>query len=58
MGGLVREVSAKLLGQGLEFFRASEQSWPLGQVLFADGMALVAGSEDKLCGLVPEFGGV
>ena len=56
MDGVVREVSASVMGRGLELLGANGQSWQLSQFLFADDTALVADSEAKLCWLVAEFG--
>ena len=50
MDGVVREVSVRVLGKGLEWLSAYS-----GQLLFADETALVANSVKKLCSLVKEF---
>ena len=58
MDGVVREVSASVMGRGLELLGTNGQSWQLSQLLFADDTALVTDSEAKLCRLVVEFGRV
>ena len=55
---LVREVNVRVLGKGLELLSANGGRFDINQLLFADDTALVAGSEDKLCRLVSEFGRV
>ena len=56
--GVVREVNVKVLGKGLELLSANGGRFEINQLLFADDRALVADSEEKLCGLVSEFGRV
>ena len=58
MDGLVREVNARVLGKGLELLSVNGGRFEINQLLFADDTALVADSEQKLCGLVSEFGRV
>ena len=58
MNGVVPEVNARVLGNGLELLCANGGRFEINQLLFADDTALVADSEDKLCGLVIEFGTV
>ena len=41
---------------GLELLSANDARSEINQLLFADNTALVAVSEEKLCGLVSEFG--
>ena len=58
MDGVVRDVNVRVLGKGLELLNANGGRFEINQLLFADGTALVADSEDKLCRLVSEFGRV
>ena len=58
MDGVVREVNVTVLGKGLELLSANGGRFEINQLLFADDTALVADSEEKLCRLVSEFGGV
>ena len=50
---MVREVNARVLGEGLELLSANVGRFEKNQLLFADDTALVADSE-KLCKLVTE----
>ena len=58
MDGVVREVSARVEGEGVKMVGADGRGWELCQILFADDTALVADSEEKLQKLVEEFGRV
>ena len=58
MDGVVREENVRVLGKGLELLSANGDRFEINQLLFADDIALVADSEEKLCRLVSEFGGV
>ena len=51
-------MNVRVLGKGLELLSANGGRFEINQLLFADDTALVADSEDKLCRLVSEFGGV
>ena len=55
---MVREVNVRVLGKALELLSANGSRFEINQLLFADGIALVADSEEKLCRLVSEFGRV
>ena len=55
---VVREVNVRVLGKGLELLSANGGRFQINQLLFADDIALVADSEEKLCRLVSEFGRV
>ena len=55
--GVVREVTVRVLGKGLELLSANGGRFEINQLLFADDAALVADSE-KLCRLMSEFGRV
>ena len=44
--------------KGLELLSENDGRFEINQLLFADDMALVADSEEKLCRLVSEFGRV
>ena len=55
---VVREVNVRVLGKGLELLSANGGSFEINQLLFADDIALVADSEEKLGRLVSEFGRV
>ena len=57
MDGVVREVSAMVLGKWLELPNVKGVRFDINQLLFADDTGLVAGSE-KLCRRVSEFGRV
>ena len=56
MDGGVREVNVRVLGKGLELLSANGDRFEINQLLFADGTAPVAASEEKLCRPVSEFG--
>ena len=56
MGGVVREVTVRVLGKGLELLSATGGRFEINKLLFADDTALVADSEEMLCRLVSEFG--
>ena len=58
MDGVAREVNVRVLGKGLELLSANGGTFEINQLLFADDTALVADSEEKLGGLVSEFGRV
>ncbi|XP_076031278.1 uncharacterized protein LOC143019503 [Oratosquilla oratoria] len=58
MDGVVREVNARVVSQGLEMVKENGEKWEVSQLLFADDTALVAGSEEGLRKLVAEFGRV
>ena len=51
-------MNVRVLGKGLELLNANGGRFEINQLLFADDIALVADSEDKLCRLVSEFGRV
>ena len=55
---MVRAVNVRVLRKGLELLIANDGRFEINQLLFADDTALVAGSEEKLCRLVSEFGRV
>ena len=48
----------RVLGKSLELLLANGARFYNKKVLFADNAALVADSEEKMCGLVSEFGRV
>ena len=50
--GVVREVNVRVLWKGLELVSANGGRFKINQLLFADGTALVADSEEKLCRVV------
>ena len=54
--GVVREVNARVQGQGLKLVDGNDEEWELNQLLFADDTVVVADSKEKLCRLVAEFG--
>ena len=56
MDGVVREVNVRVLARGLELLSANGGRFHINQLLFADDTALLANSEEKLRGLVNEFG--
>ena len=56
MDGVLLEVNVRMLGNGLELLSANGGRFEMNQLLFADDIALVADSEEKLCRLVCEFG--
>ena len=58
MGGVVREVNARMPREGLRLMNADGREWRQNQLLFADDTALVADSEEALRQLVVEFGRV
>ena len=58
MDGVVGEVNVGVLGKELELLSANGGRFKISQLLFADDTALVADSEEKLTGLVSEFGSV
>ena len=58
IGGVVREVDARVLGRGLKLVDGNDNGWDLNQLLFVDDTVVVADSERKLCQLVTEFGRV
>ena len=58
MDGVFREVNVRVLGKGLELLSANSRRFEINQLLFADDSALVADSDEKLCGLVSELGRV
>ena len=55
IGGVVREVNARVLGKGLEMLSVNGGRFEVNQLLFANDTALVVDSEQKLCRLVAEF---
>ena len=56
--GVVRKVNVMVLGKGLELLSTSGGRFEKSQLLFADNLALVDDSEEKLCRLASEFGRV
>ena len=58
MDGVVREVNARVLRNWQELLSGNGGRFEINQLLFADGTALVADSEEKLCRQVSEFGRV
>ena len=58
VGGMVREVNARVLGRGLKLVDGNDNEWELNQLLVADDTVVVADSERKMCQLVTEFGRV
>ena len=58
MDGMVREVTVRVLGKGLEQLSANGGRFEIQKLLFADDTALVADSEEKFCRLMSEFGRV
>ena len=58
INGVVREVNARVLGNGLKLLSVNGLRFEINQLLFADDTALVADSEEKLCTLVSEYGRV
>ena len=54
----IREVNVRVLGKVLELLSANGGRFEINQLLFADDTALVAGSEEKLCRFLSEFGRV
>ena len=55
---VVRESNTRILDRGLSLVNSDDREWKISQLLFADDIALVADSEEKLCPLVKEFGQV
>ena len=51
-------MNVRVFGKGLELLSANDGRFEINQLLFSDDTALVADSEEKLCGLVSEFGKV
>ena len=51
-------MNVRVLGKGLQLLSANDGRFEINQLLFPDDTALVADSEEKLCGLVSEFGKV
>ena len=45
-----------MLGKGLELLSVNGVMFEINQLLFADDLALVADSEEKMCRLVSEIG--
>ena len=58
MDGVVREVNARVFGEGLKLLIVNGGRFEINHMLFADDAALMADSEDKLCTLESEFAGV
>ena len=58
MDGAVQEVNVSVLSKGLELLSANGGMFVIYQLLFADGTAPMADSEEKLCRLVSVFGRV
>ena len=52
----MRKVNARVLEKGLELLSVNDGRFEINQLLFADGTALVADSDQKLCRLVTKFG--
>ena len=52
---VVREVNVRVLGKGLELLSANGGRFEINRLLFADYIALVADSGEKLCRLVSDF---
>ena len=55
---VVQEVNVRVLGKGLELLSVNGGRFEINLPLFADDIALVADSEEKLYRLVSEFGKV
>ena len=55
---VVREVNIMVLGKELELLSVIGGRFKIIQLLFADDTELMADLEEKLCGLVSEFGRV
>ena len=51
-------MNVRVLGKGLELLSANGGRFEINQQVFADDTALVADSEEKLGGVVSEFGRV
>ena len=58
LDGVVQEVNVRVLGKGLELRSANGGRFEINELVFADDTALMAGSEEKLCRLVSQFGRV
>ena len=56
MDGVVQKVNVRVLGKGLEMVSTNGGRYEINQLLFADDIAQVALSEEKLCRLASEFG--
>ena len=56
MYGVVHEVTASVLGRGLELLHTNGSRFEINQLLFADDTTLVSDSKEKLCTLVSQFG--
>ena len=52
MDGVVQEVNVGVFEKGLKLLSANGRGFKINQLLFAQDTALVADSEEKLCGLV------
>ena len=55
MDDVVREVNDRLLGKRRELLSVNGGRFEISQLLFADGAAQVADSEEKLCRLMSEL---
>ena len=51
-------MNVRVLGKGLQLLSANGGWFEINRLLFVDDTSLVADSEEKLCGLVSEFGRV
>ena len=58
MDGVVPKVKVRVFGKGQKLLSANCDMFEINQLLFADNIALVADSKEKLCRLVNEFGRV
>ena len=54
----MREVNARVVGNGLELLHVNGGRFEINLLLFADDTALVADSDETLCRQVSEFGRV
>ena len=52
MNGVVLEVNARVLAKRLDLLIVNGGGFEINRLLFADGVSLVADSEEKLCRLV------